>query len=302
MSNKVSTFGERVIGHEAAQASLAAQKGGADVFGKRVANAIPEPTAFQLAKKSSQFGAAVVGDAHQSDGKGKPGSISVEDLQKVLDANPTFFDSLYEGELARKEGPRASALEVFLLSEYGISGQGRSSVIDEINGMLGKTAVSAKQLANDHAARVKELDARQTRMDENALLGDAERVRSLRQRDENLSYLKEHGSKSAKEQLEAGAGDPSSDNQRRAIADKEGLDIGQDPSQRGDPILPFGVAGVVQDGHAPAKAGATTSGVNTTDAAASTEHKKGATADESVDKHSTGASTAKKPSKSKRKR
>lgn len=296
--SKTSTFGERVIGHEAAAASLAAQKGGADVFGKRVVSSIPEPTAFALAKKSSQFGAAVIDGAHESDTKGKPGSISVDDLAKVLDANPTFFDSLYEGELARKEGPRAAALEVLLLSEYGIHGQGRSSVIDEINGMLGKTAISAKQLANEHTARVKEIAARQVRQEENVLLHDAGRVRALKLRDDDLNALKGSKNKTTLDQIDGT--DVSSENQRRAIANKEGLDIGQKGVETpGEPILPAGVFGVVQGGREKS-AGATTSGVATTDAAASAEAKKGATADASVDKHSTTTKPSKSKSKGKR--
>jgi hypothetical protein len=243
-----STFGERVIGHEAAAAALAAQKGGAEVFGKRVVNAIPEPTAFELSKRNSQFGAAVIDGAHESDTKGKPGSVSVEDLENILDENPTFFDSLYEAELARKEGPRTAALEVFLNVEYGIKGAGRQSIIAEINGMLGKTGITAKQAANDLRARSKELTERQTRMDENASLQDAERVRVLRERDDNLAHLKGSKNKSTTEQLAAGTADTEA--QRRHIAEASGLDIGQDPAKVGEPLLPAGVAGVVQGGGA----------------------------------------------------
>jgi hypothetical protein len=243
-----STFGERVIGHEAAAAALAAQKGGAEVFGKRVVNAIPEPTSFELAKRSSQFGAAVIDGAHESDTKGKPGSVSVEDLENILDENPTFFDSLYEAELARKEGPRTAALEVFLNVEYGIKGAGRQSIIAEINGMLGKTGITAKQAANELTARGKELRERQTRMDENASLQDAERVRVLRERDDNLAHLKGSKNKSTTEQLAAGTADTEA--QRRHIAEASGLDIGQDPTKRGEPVLPAGVAAVTQGGGA----------------------------------------------------
>ena len=280
MSASKSTFGERVIGQEAAAAALAAQKGGSEVFGTRVVG-VPEPTTQALARKNSQFGPAVLEGAHETDTKGNPGSISVEELEKVLTANPTFFDSLYEGELGRKEGARTAALEVFLLSEYGIHGQGRSSVIDEINGMLGKTAISAKQLAKDHTARVNEIAAREERQRENALVADAERVRILRQRDENLAFLEEKGSASAKREL---AGPP-----------KEEPD--HDLSKPGEPILPVGVAGVVQGGGETAK---DKTEVATTDISKSEEGKKGATADPDVTDKSVAAPAKPKPSKKKK--
>lgn len=240
-----SSFGSRVVGEKAAAEAMAAQKGGADVFGKRVLNSVSIPTSEAVAKAQSQFGAHVIGGAHASDTKGKSGSVSVEDLENLLDENPTFFDSLYEAELSRKEGARVAALRIFLNVEYGIKGAGRQSIIQEIRGMLGENSVTARQSANDLLASAKSLEAREERMKENELLQDAGRIKSLKERDDNLKALDKSDRKSTSEQV--GEGSANTDTQKRAIAGKEGLDLG-DPSKPGEPILPSGVAGVSREG------------------------------------------------------
>lgn len=250
-----STFGARVVGEKAAAEALAAQKGGGEVFGKRVFNPAASPNSEQAAKGNSQFGAAVIGGAHESDARGKEGSTSVADLERILGENPTFFDSLYEAELARKEGARVDALKIFLNVEYGIKGAGRAHVIEEIRGLLGETAVTAKQRGNDLLAHGKRIEAQQERQTENANLLDAERVQGLRDRDDNLEALAKSKNKGTQSQI----GSADTDAQQKAIAKDEKLDIGGDASKPGEPIVPAGVAGVVKGGaEKSAKAGDST--------------------------------------------
>lgn len=269
-----STFGARVIGDEAAAKALAEQKGGGNVFGKRVVTAIPEPNTEAVAKKNSQFGPLVVKGSTNQDNHGKPGSVSVSEIERILGENPTFFDSLYEGELARPEGPRTDALEVFLNVEYGIKGAGRQSIIQEIKAMLGHGAITAKQLANDFTAQSKALDERLERQEENERLGDAARIHSLRQREDDLNALKGSTRKGTASQLEEESAD--TDRQKKAIAERDGLDIG-DSGKPGEPILPAGVHNVVQGGREKGEkqaGGATASGTHTPPASTEIEKPK----------------------------
>lgn len=241
-----STFGARVVGDDEAAKAIAAQKGGAEVFGKRVIGPTNAPTAEQLAKGNSQFGPLVVAGSKGGGLKGTE-ALSVKDIENVLEENPTFFDSLYEAELARKEGPRTDALKVFLNVEYGIKGAGRQSIIQEIRGMLGLHTITAQQAANDFTVRSKEIEARQERMDENLSLADAERVKALKERDDNLNALKNSKNKGTTNQL----GSVDTEVQRRQIAKDEGLDTGANQtgeSKPGEPLLPVGVAAVQKGG------------------------------------------------------
>jgi hypothetical protein len=222
-----STFGSKVVGEEAAAKAAAAAKGGGEVFGKRVTGAIAEPSADYLAKKNSEFGARVIGNARAQDHKGSSGdggSPSVKDLENILEENPTTFDSLYEAELARSEGPRKAALEIFVVVENGIKGAGRPQVLNEINHLLGKDSVTAAQRADHLRATATQIEEQQQRMDDNVKLQDADRIQSLRDREDNLEVLRKSGNRSTKSQL--GAASPDTDAQVRSIADRDGLDVG----------------------------------------------------------------------------
>lgn len=226
-----STFGSKVVGEEAAAKAIAASKGGGDVFGKRVIDAIPEASADAAAKRNSEFGARVANDVRPADHKGQKGDgglPSVKELENILEENPTNFDSLYEGELARSDGPRKAALEIFAVVENGIKGAGRPSVLNEINRLLGKDSVTAAQRADRFRAVATQVNEQEERNRENALLGDAPRLQSLREREENLAFLKKSDRASTKSQV---ASSPDTDAQLRSIADRDRLDIGAGPSK-----------------------------------------------------------------------
>lgn len=226
-----STFGSRVVGEEAAAKAIAASKGGGEIFGKRVIDAIGEATADSAAKRNSEFGARVANTVKATDHKGSTangGMPSVEELENILEENPTTFDSLYEGELARTEGPRKAALEIFAVVENGIKGAGRPSVLNEINHLLGRDRVTAAQRADRFRAIATQTNEQQERADENVLLADAPRLQSLREREENLAFLKKSDRASTKSQLTSS---PDTEAQVRAIAQRDKLDTGDTPAK-----------------------------------------------------------------------
>lgn len=224
------TFGKRVAGEKEFLAAIKAQEGGAEVFGKRVRGTIPEPTAELAAKRASEFGIRTIAHAHMTDARGKAtDAVDVEQLETILDENATFFDSLYEGEMARKGGPRKDALLLFARVELGPKGQGRNHVIEEINGHLGnpRSGVDAR-LKNEEA--LAEVYANQAeRMEENKLLGDAPRLKALAEREENLRLVQKSSSRSgAKQAMES---DPSIENQVRAAKGETGDEKGETKSK-----------------------------------------------------------------------
>jgi hypothetical protein len=217
-------FGPNVIGHEAHEKALREEKGGANVFGTRVRDQIPDGGPTNSAKRVSSFGPAVTEFAHGSDTKGQPNeSLEIDDLRNVLTENPTFLDALYEAELGRSDGARADALAIFYEVERGIKGAMREDVMQEIRGLLGQKGIDADARANLARAQVTALHEQQARTEENVKLGDAPRIKALRQREEDLQFIDENGSESGKAQL------ISSDQNRQVqdIADRDGLDLGQ---------------------------------------------------------------------------
>src|SRR5687767_8515897 len=124
-------FGSRVIGKDAFDKAVREEKGGAAVFGVRVRGAIREEGPISIAKRNTEHGVRVVEGASAQDEKGKANeSVSIDSLRNILAENPTFFDSLYEAELAREDGARPEALEIFIMVETGIKGAGRREIID----------------------------------------------------------------------------------------------------------------------------------------------------------------------------
>jgi hypothetical protein len=186
-------FGSKVVGTAAYEKAVREEKGGANVFGTRVRSSIPEDGPTNREKRQSEFGPLTTDGAHASDTKGKKtDSISIEELKDVLAINPTFFDSLYEAELARADGARPEALSIFYEIERGIKGQMRADVMNEIKTLLGEKGVTSAALAADARARGEAADAMAERTRENAQLVDAERIKSLRERADNLKVVKEH--------------------------------------------------------------------------------------------------------------
>lgn len=125
-----STFGKRVIGEEAAKEAAEKAQDAAIVFGRRVfARQADRPTTRESAQQASVFGDRMRQGAVR-------GAVSVEELEDLLRKNPSFFDSLYDLELGRPEGPRTAALRVFLGIELGDGGQQRPEVIQELTDLL----------------------------------------------------------------------------------------------------------------------------------------------------------------------
>lgn len=221
MSDGNKGFGSRVVGEEAAARAIEQAKGGGEVFGKRVRDDIPEPSTLDLAKKNSEFGARVIGGASEQNQKGQHGSVSVEDIDNILEENPTFFDNLYEGELARADGPRKAALEIFAVRENGIKGEGRPSVLAEINRLLGKNAATNKVRADNFRAHSQLIEDQRVRGEENAQLQDADRVKALREREDNLDVLKKSSRKGTQSQIVSA----DTETQLRQIGEQKGLDV-----------------------------------------------------------------------------
>jgi hypothetical protein len=198
------TFGKRIVGEEEHKKAVAAQKGGAEVFGKRVRGALGADNPDNTAKANSEFGVRTVGHATATDTKGKGGDVSVEDLAKLLDpttGNTTMFDSLYENELARPDGPRKAALEVFLNTEIGTKGAGRPHVIKEIRFLLGLDKEVALRESELVGARQETLRGQEQRAAENKELRDVPRLRALREKNELLTDLRSSKSEVVRGQL-----------------------------------------------------------------------------------------------------
>lgn len=215
-------FGSRVSGHEAYDKAVREEKGGANVFGVRVRGAITGNGPVAEAKRATEHGVRVLDGAQFTNTKGEPAdALSIEEIQKGLTENPTFFDSWYEGELAREDGPRPEALRIFREVEKGIKGAGRREILDEIAALLGETSQTAARNADLGRAQREQVARQLQREDENRLLDDAGRVKALRERDDNLQALKDSDNESTKSQI------VSSDvgTQVSQIADEQGLDL-----------------------------------------------------------------------------
>jgi hypothetical protein len=193
-------FGERVTGREAFLNAVRNEQGGAEVFGTRVRGAIPDSPSHG-AKRASEFGARVTRHAESSDREGnKTDAVSTDEIRNILAENPTFFDQLYELELARADGPREEALRIFLVHEQGIKGQGRQDILGEINSMLGVATTESQTTAQRQEGIVNTYDAMQKRTQENLQLRDADRLRSLRRRDEDLREVENSDRESTRTQ------------------------------------------------------------------------------------------------------
>lgn len=196
-------FGSRVVGEDAYDKAVRSEKGGASAFGVRVVGAIATGSGpSEQAKRATEHGPLVVNDAQQSDTKGNPGEgVSIEEIRNILAENPTFWDSLFEAELARESGPRDDALHIFREVEKGIKGAGRQEYLQMIAALLGETQQDAARRADLNAGFLKALKEREERAKENALLADADRVKALKERDENLKVVKESDNASTLSQL-----------------------------------------------------------------------------------------------------
>lgn len=201
-------FGSRVTGDAAYDAAVRNERGGAHVFGARVVDAIKGDGPIAMAKRATEHGPLVVNGAQQTDTKGNPAeSVSIDELRNMLAENPTTLDSLYENELARESGPRPEALHIIREVERGIKGAGRREILDEIAALLGETAQSAGAKADLNKGFLKAAEDRAKREEENKLLTDADRIKALKERDENLSIVKESQNAGTQSQVPSAAPD-----------------------------------------------------------------------------------------------
>lgn len=195
-------FGSRVSGNEAFDKAVREEKGGANVFGVRVRGAITGEGPVAQAKRATEHGVRVLDEATFTNTKGEEtDALSIEELQNGLAENPTVFDSWYEGELAREDGPRDEALHIFREVEKGIKGAGRREILDEIAALLGETAQTAGRNADLAAAQRQQIAEQQERERENLLLDDAPRIKALREREDNLNAVKASQNEGTQSQL-----------------------------------------------------------------------------------------------------
>lgn len=132
-------FGKRIIGDAAAAAAAAHDNLGGHAFGPRVRGTshatdpaatppVPSPATPDMPRTT-----AVARSLHPL----AMGGIAVADLADVLDHNPAFFNMVYDAELARPDGPRTAALQVFLRVETSQPDGGRPDVVEDLRLMLG---------------------------------------------------------------------------------------------------------------------------------------------------------------------
>jgi hypothetical protein len=150
------TFGKRVVGEKEHAAAVARATGGADIFGKRVRDVVADHP-----KPPTELGPTITKGATVTTPKGKPGVISIEDLQKTLADNPSTIESLYKQELDLASGPRKAALEIFEAAE--LKGGNDPRMMAEIAIMLGRPASTAKALTAETEARKGDFAAQQAR-------------------------------------------------------------------------------------------------------------------------------------------
>lgn len=237
-------FGSKVVGHEAFDKAVRTEQGGGNVFGTRVRSAIPENGPTNIAKRNSEFGVAVTMGASGTNTKGEESdSVSIDELRNILTENPVFLDSLFEAELAREDGPREDALQIFYEVERGIKGQMRADVMADIRRLLGQGAIDADARANQAAVRAQQQQEMAKRTEENKLLADADRVKGLKERAENVKAVKQ-AEKSGDVGVQVGL---TTEQQESRIASAQGVTLpgaehatGSLPGGQGTPAKPEG--------------------------------------------------------------
>lgn len=224
-------FGKKVVGAKEYDAAVRSEKGGGNVFGKRVRAAIPDDHPTNRAKRVTEHGPRVVSNVS---GTGSD-ALSVDDLKRLLIGptaeNVTMFDNLYENELARPDGARPEALEVLLQAEISPRGAQRKHIIDDIRALLGAKTSTADTNANRALVQRERITRQRARMEQNAKLVDADKVKALKERQEALDALDEAG-----EDYDVSA---SADIQLQDIAKEQGIKLtetgGYKPSEPASP-------------------------------------------------------------------
>jgi len=134
----MSNFGTRVIGKQAEERQAALRKNPGNKFGSRVISrravrleeeavaVAAEKVAAPAAKKVEVEVAVVKTEA--------PITANLDELEGALKQNPAFYETLFQSELDRADGPRKGALRLFLAHE--MSGESREDRLVEIQELL----------------------------------------------------------------------------------------------------------------------------------------------------------------------
>ena len=141
----MSNFGKRVIGKRAEQQQAALRKNPGNKFGTRVvsrrAQRLEQEAAAEAEVKASSPQIIDVGDAVKSTEPvvpvvkaEAPITANLDELEGALKQNPAFYETLYQSELERAEGPRKGALRLFLAHE--MAGESREDRLGQIQGFL----------------------------------------------------------------------------------------------------------------------------------------------------------------------
>lgn len=187
-------FGSKVTGQDAYDKAVREEVGGASTFGVRVRGAIPADGPTNIAKRVTEHGPRVVNNASFQDAKGdEVDAVSIDDLRNILAENPTTFDSLYEAELAREDGARPEALDIFYEVERGIKGQGRQDVMNEIQSLLKTKRKESDRQADQNRLHTEVIERQMARQEVNATLRQASTAAALVKLEEDKAALKKAG-------------------------------------------------------------------------------------------------------------
>lgn len=216
-------FGNKVVGNDAYDKAVREEAGGASTFGVRVRGAIPADSITNIAKRNTEHGPRVVMGATFQDTKGKEtDAVAIDDIRNILAENPTFWDSLYEAELAREDGARPEALDIFYEVERGIKGQGRQDIMDEIDALLKTKRPASARAADLNKLHLRQIEKQIKRQELNDSLLGLETAESLVELEESKATLKKAG-------IDLKDHTASVDQQLNTIADSEGIERGEEP-------------------------------------------------------------------------
>ena len=137
----MSNFGSRVIGKAAIADQVAQRKNPGNKFGTRVLQSRRADRLDQeAAAKAEEAKAApvVVEKAAEPEVEvvkaEAPITANLDELEGALKQNPAFYETLYQAEKDRADGPRKGALRLFL--QHEMAGESREDRLGEIQELL----------------------------------------------------------------------------------------------------------------------------------------------------------------------
>jgi len=139
----MSKFGKRVLGKAATERQEAMKRNPGNKFGTRVisrrAQRLEQEKEQQAEVKASSTKIIDVGEAVKAPEPvtvvkaEAPITANLDELEGALKQNPAFYETLFESELDRADGPRKGALRLFLAHEMaGESREDRLGAIQEL--------------------------------------------------------------------------------------------------------------------------------------------------------------------------